>query len=189
MNLKTLKIGHNIKLQLFLLCAGILFVYKIFFYSSDSFILTTLNEVIVFFAFLFLTLYMNDVFASKKFNPMSLVMNLGILTAILFLAITFSDSFLSLIFGKISDTLKSPGVIFSILSFVYVTIFAAITIQIFLIFKEFYFLNQKRSSSVYFNTMVVFFLLASVSSVFNLFPHLSYIKNTFVIISDHFNCN
>jgi phosphoserine phosphatase RsbU/P len=183
MNLKTLKIGHNIKLQLFLLCAGILFVYKIFFYSSDSFLLTTLNEVIVFFAFLSLTLYMNDVFASKKFNPMSLVMNLGILNAILFLAITFSDSFLSLIFGKISDTLKSPGIIFSILSFVYVTIFAAITIQMFLIFKEFYFLNQKRSSSVYFNTMVVFFLLASVSSVFNLFPHLSYVKNTFVIIS------
>jgi len=126
---------------------------------------------------------MNDVFASKKFNPMSLVMNLGILNAIMFLAITFSDSFLSLIFGKISDSLKNPGIIFSILSFVYVTIFAAIIIQMFLIFKEFYFLKQKRSSSIYFNTMVVFFLLASFSSVFHFFSSLSYIKNTFVIIS------
>ncbi len=183
MNLKTLKIEHNIKLQLFLLCAGILFVYKVFFYSSDSFLLYTLNEIIVFFAFLFLTLYMNDVFVSKKFNPMSLVMNLGILNAIMFLAITFSDSFLSLIFGKISDSLKNPGVIFSILSFIYVTIFAAIIIQMFLIFKEFYFLKQKRSSSIYFNTMVVFFLLAAFSSVFHFFSSLSYIKNTFVIIS------
>ena len=181
--MRTLKIEHNIKLQLFLLFVVILFVYKIFFYSSDSFLLNTLNEIIVFFAFLFLALYANDVFASKKFNPMSLVMNLGILNAILFLAITFSDSFLTLIFGKVSDTLKNPNIIFSVLSFVYVTIFAAIIIQMFLIFKEFYFLNQKRSSSVYFNTMVFFFLLASVSSVFNLFPDLSYIKNTFVIIS------
>src|SRR3989304_2938954 len=122
----------------------------------------TLNEIIVFFAFLFLALYANDVFASKKFNPMSLVMNLGILNAILFLAITFSDSFLTLIFGKVSDTLKNPNIIFSVLSFVYVTIFAAIIIQMFLIFKEFYFLNQKRSSSVYFNTMVFFFLLSVI---------------------------
>ena len=126
---------------------------------------------------------MNDVFVSKSFNPMALVMNLGILNAIVFLAITFSDSFLSIIFGKISDTLKNPGIIFSILSFIYVTIFAAITIQMFLIFKEFYFLKQKRSSSIYFNTMVVFFLLASFSSVFHFFSSLSYIKNTFVIIS------
>lgn len=183
MNLKTFKIEHNIKLQLFLLLAAVLFFYKMFFYSNDSFSLYALNEVIAFFTFLFLALYSNDVFRGKKFKPMSLVMNLGILNAIIFLAVTFSDSLLSLIFGRISDSLKNPGVIFSIVSFLYVIIFAAIVVQIFLIIKEFYFIRQKRSGSVYFNTMVVFFVLASLTTVLNYFTDLSYVKNTFFIIS------
>jgi sigma-B regulation protein RsbU (phosphoserine phosphatase) len=183
MNLKTLKIEHNIKLQLFLLLAAVLFFFKLFFYIKDSFLPFAINELLAFFTFLFLALYANDVFRGKKFKPMSLVMNLGILNAIIFLAVTFSDSLLSIIFGKISDSLKNPGVIFSIMSFIYVIIFAAIVIQIFLIFKEFYFIRQKRSGSVYFNTMVIFFVLASLTTVLNYFSDLSYIKNTFFIIS------
>jgi sigma-B regulation protein RsbU (phosphoserine phosphatase) len=180
---KLSRIKHNIKLQLLIISAGFLFFYKIFFYSNASFVLQFINEAIVFFTVLFMVLYANDLFLEKKLTPMSLVMNLGILCAVIFLAITFSDSLLPALFGKISDTLKNPDLLFNVISFLYVLFFAAVISQLFLIFKELFFLKQKRRRNVYFNTMVVFFLLASLTTVLNYFPNLSYIKNTFFIIS------
>jgi sigma-B regulation protein RsbU (phosphoserine phosphatase) len=180
---KLSRIKHNIKLQLLIISAGFLFLYKIFFYSNASFVLQFINEAIVFFTVLFMVLYANDLFLEKKLTPMSLVMNLGILCAVIFLAITFSDSLLPALFGKISDTLKNPDLLFKVISFLYVLFFAAVISQLFLIFKELFFLKQKRKRNVYFNTMVVFFLLASLTTVLNYFPDLSYIKNTFFIIS------
>lgn len=183
MNLKLGRIKHNIKLQLLIISAGFLFLYKIFFYSNASFVLQFINEAMVFFTVLFMVLYANDLFLEKKLTPMSLVMNLGILCAVIFLAITFSDSLLPALFGKISDTLKNPDLLFKVISFLYVLFFAAVISQLFLIFKELFFLKQKRKRNVYFNTMVIFFLLASLTTVLNYFPDLSYIKNTFFIIS------
>lgn len=183
MNLKAIRIKHNIKLQLFLISAGFLFIYKLFFYSDASFFLRLVNEIIVFSTVLFMVLYTNDIFIEKKLTPMSLVMNLGILCAVIFLAVLFSDSLLPVLFGEIRDTLKNPDFFFKVISFLYVLFFAAIVSQLFLIFKVLHFLKQKRSSSIYFTTMVWFFLLASITSVLNYFPELSYIKNTFFIIS------
>jgi len=183
MDIKSIKLKHNIKLQLFLISAGFLFIYKLFVNTDGSFVLHLINEIAAFFTVWFMILYANDIFNEKKFSPMSLVMNLGIMCAVIFLAVTFSDSLLPVLFGKISDTLKNPDFIFKIISFLYVLFFAAIISYLFLIFKEFYYLGQKKSSSIYFKTMVVFFLLASVTAVLNFFPAVSYIKNTFFIIS------
>ncbi|HSP89031.1 MAG TPA: SpoIIE family protein phosphatase, partial [Ignavibacteriaceae bacterium] len=183
MNLKSIRIKHNIKLQLFLISAGILLIFKLFFYSDESFFLRFLNEIIVVSTVLCMVIYANDIFSEKKFTPMSLVMNLGILCAVIFLAVLFSDSLLPVLFGEIRDTLKNPDFFFKIISYLYVLFFAAIVSQLFLIFKELHFLKQKRNTSIYFTTMVWFFLLASVASILNYFPNLSYIKNTFFIIS------
>ncbi len=180
---KSFKIKHNIKFQLFLISAALLFVFKLFLYSDSSFLPKLINEIVVIATVLFMILYANDIFSEKKFTPLSLVMNIGILCAVIFLAVLFSDSLLPVLFGKISDTLKNPDFFFKIISFVYVLFFAAVISQLFLIFKELYFLKQKKSSSIYFTTMVWFFALASFTSVLNYFPELSYIKNTFFIIS------
>ncbi|RPI72496.1 MAG: hypothetical protein EHM47_08195, partial [Ignavibacteriales bacterium] len=179
----SIKIKHNIKLQLFLITAGVLFIYKLFFFSNGNFFLQLINELIVFFTVLFMISYANDIFSEKKFTPMSLVMNLGILCAVIFIAVLFSDSLLPVLFGKISDTLKNPDLFFKIISFLYVLFFGAVISYLFLILKELYFLKQKKTGSIYYNTMVLFFLFASAATVLNFFPELSYIKNTFFIIS------
>src|SRR5690606_29728439 len=102
MNL-SFRLKHNIKLQLFLASAGILLLYKLFFFTEGSFFSRFFNEAIVFFTLLFMTSYANDVFSEKKITPLSLVMNLGILSAVIFIAVLFSDTLLPLLFGKITD--------------------------------------------------------------------------------------
>jgi phosphoserine phosphatase RsbU/P len=182
MNLQTIRIKHNIKLQLLVISAAGLLLFKLFFAANDNSLFHFINEVLVLFTILILILYVNDLFHEKKFSPMSLVMNLGIMNAIIFIAVTFSDSFAPVLFGSISDAVKNHGIFYNIISFVYTIVIAAIAVHIFLIFKELYFLGQKRKTSIYFNTMVVFFLLASFSTIL-LNPDFSYIKNTFLIIS------
>jgi serine phosphatase RsbU (regulator of sigma subunit) len=112
-----------------------------------------------------------------------MVMNIGIINAIIFFMIVFSDSILTGIFGSIDDRIKSPGIVFSSISFLYVLVLIVLCSFIFLMYRELYFLKQKRNVITYFNTMVVFFILASFSTVLARFPELSYIKNTFLIIS------
>lgn len=172
----------GIKLQLFGVFALVLFVFRIFFYSKDNFIIQAVNEILVLITILLLIIYINDTLKGKKLVPLSLVMNLGIMNAIVFIAITFSDSFMPLLFGNTVEIIAANNVMYNILSFIYVMIITAIASYLFLIFKELYFLGQKKSASIYFNTMAVFILLAAFSTIFNS-PDLSYIKNTFLIIS------
>jgi sigma-B regulation protein RsbU (phosphoserine phosphatase) len=173
----------NFKLQLLLSAIVLLFIYKLTIYSAGSFILHTINEVILIGTVVLFILYLIEVLRTKILNPLSMVMNIGIINAILFFLIAFSDSILTGMFGSIDDRIKSPGIVFSSISFIYVLVLIVLTSFIFLMYRELYFLKQKRNVSTYFNTMVVFFILASFSTVLARFPELSYIKNTFLIIS------
>jgi phosphoserine phosphatase RsbU/P len=78
--------------------------------------------------------------------------------------------------------MKNPGLIFNLVHFFYAVIFLAAASYIFLAFRELYFLKQKRSA-MYFNTMVVFFILASASAGLKTVKELEFITTTFFIIT------
>jgi hypothetical protein len=162
----------NLKLQLLVGAIVLLFVYKLTIYSAGSFILHMINEVILIGTVILFILYLIEVLRTKTLNPLSMVMNLGIINAIIFFLIAFSDSILTGMFGSIDDRIKSPGIIFSSVSFLYVLVLIILSSFIFLTYRELYFLKQKRNVSTYFNTMVVFFILASFSTVLVRFSEL-----------------
>ena len=173
----------NLKIQLLLILAAVLFILKLFFSPVESFGLILLNEILVISAVVFLLLSINDFISSGKFNLMSLVMNLGILNAIMFFFITFSDSILNLFYSNLGDKIKNPDLIYTLISFFYVSIFVSSLCYIYLTFRQFYFTRQKHERSIYFNTMTIFFLLSVSTAFLEKFPGLSYINHTFVIIS------
>jgi hypothetical protein len=183
MNLRVANLTKNIKFQSFIGFAIILFFFKLVFWPSESFFFKFLNEVFVILTSAFFILYMFDIIRMKKINPLSLVLNVGILNAVIFILINFSDSILNWIFGNVQQRLVKPDLIISIISFIYGFVFIGSVSYIFFTFKELYFLKQKKNVSTYFNTMIVFFLLASFTSILNPYPSLNYIKTTFVIIS------
>jgi phosphoserine phosphatase RsbU/P len=183
MNFRVANLTKNIKFQSFIGFAIILFFFKLVFWPSESFFFKFLNEVFVILTSAFFILYMFDIIRMKKINPLSLVLNVGILNAVIFILINFSDSILNWIFGNVQQRLVKPDLIISIISFIYGFVFIGSVSYIFFTFKELYFLKQKKNVSTYFNTMIVFFLLASFTSILNPYPSLNYIKTTFVIIS------
>ncbi|MGE5859758.1 MAG: GAF domain-containing SpoIIE family protein phosphatase [Ignavibacteria bacterium] len=124
-----------------------------------------------------------DFIHSKNINALSLVMNVGILNAILFFLINFSSDLLTELFGNVSKRVSNPSIIFNFISFFYSFIVLSSVSYIFLALREFFFLKQKRDVKTYFNTMVIFFILASLFSVTANYPKLQFIRNTFFIIS------
>ena len=176
----TADLTHNLKFRLFMGFAVILFFFKIFFPAGETAGHEIINEMLVALTVISLIIYMIEVMGYKKVNPLSLVMNVGILNAIIFFLISFSGSILNLFFDNLQE---QSGLMFRIVSFFYVFLILSFLAYIFLTFRELFFLKQNRNLNTYFNTMVVFFILASLSSAFDKIPDLSFIKNTFFIIS------
>ncbi len=182
-NISAENLLKNLKIQLLVVIAVALFILKLFFSPQVSFVLIFVNEILVISGIILLLYSISDFLSSGKSNLLSLVMNLGILNAIMFFFITFSDSILKLFYSNLGDKIKNPDLIYTIISFFYVSIFVSSLCYIFLSFKQFYFTRQKHEQSIYFNTMTVFFLLSLSTAFLDKFSGLSYINNTFSIIS------
>lgn len=176
-------IFRNIKLQTFAGTALFLLVYKLFLPAESSFIFRFVGDVLVLITTAALVIYFIEQLNSKTINPLSLVMNVGILNVILFCLISFSGSIFELFFDNVTEKAQNPGFGLSIVGFIYAFLILTCVAYIFLAFKELYFLKQKRNVSTYFNTMVVFIILASVSYSLKEFPELAFIKNTFLIVA------
>lgn len=173
----------NIKLQIFAGLSFILLFIKLFFSPTDSFPINIINEILVVLIVSSLVIYFIDLLSDKTINPLSLVMNVGIINAILFFLIAFSDSIINVLFDNLSDQIKRANLVFNFITFLYGFLLLIIVSYIFLTFKEMYYLKKNKRVSIYFNTMIVFFILASLSAQFNGNNNLSYINDTFLIIS------
>lgn len=182
-DISTENLMKNLKIQLLVAIAAVLFVLKLTMSPIESLGLTLINEFLVIAGIVLLVYSTSEFIGTRKFNLLSLVMNLGILNAIIFFLITFSDSILNLFYYNLSDKIKNPDLVYTILSFFYVSIFISSLCYIFLTFKQFYFSRQKHEKSIYFSTMTIFFLLSIGTAFLDNYSDLSYINNTFMILS------
>lgn len=182
-NISTEDLMKNLKVQLLVIIAAALFILKMAFSPYESLGLLFINDLFVVAGIIILVYSITDLLGTGKFNLLSLVMNIGILNAILFFFITFSDSILKLFFSNLGDKLRNPDLLYLIISFFYASIFISSLSYIFLTYKQFYFTRQKQGRSIYFNTMTIFFLLSLLTAFLADNSDVSYIHKTFVIIS------
>jgi phosphoserine phosphatase RsbU/P len=176
-------IKKNLKLQIIFSLTAILFVYRIFEGNSGSFIPGMVKEILVVLTGVFLTLYLLELIHSKKVNPISLVVNIGILNAVLFFIFIFADTIFNGLFEDITIPLNRSGLIFNVISFAYSFIVLFSVSYIFIAFRELFYYGQKKDVSTYFNTMVVFFILSAITAKLKNIPDLKFISTAFVIIS------
>jgi len=171
------------QLQLFSAAALLILVFKIFFGSPDSLYLRSILDLIIAAAIFFLLLALIRFENSRAIAPLPLVMNVGILLALMFFIIMFSDYLLPGIFDSINIKLENPGLVYNIVSVVYVLVIVGIICFFLTALRHFFYLNQMKNVRIYFNTMLILFVLASLSV--NLFQdeNLSFLATTFFIVS------
>ncbi len=183
MEIAKVNLKGNTKFKAFIGFTAALFIYKLFFYSQNYWLYSILSELLVVITIASLIIYLSDLIHSRIVNPLSLVMNLGILNAVLFFLFVLSGEILGGLVKITSGSVQANGVMDYVVTFIYSYIILVSAAIIFLVFRELYFLKQKKNVSTYFNTMIVFFVLASLSTLLKNLPELTYIRDTFFIIS------
>ena len=171
------------QLQLFFIAATILFILKIFYGNPDTFYLKLLFDLVIAFAVYFLILALIRFENSRTSSPLSLVLNVGIMLAIMFFIIMFSDYLLTNVFENINQQINNPSLVYNVISVVYLLVIVTIVSFFFVILRHFFYRNQAKNTRIYFNTMLVFFILASLSKNFFDSEHLSFLITTFFVIS------
>ena len=147
MKLDSVNLKGNLKFQSFIGFTILLVIFKIFIYSSGSWILFIINSILVALTITSLIIYLIDFSHSKKINPLALVINVGILNAVLFFMFTYSDAILSGLLN-INTGKINPNIFDGLVSFFYSFIVLVSVSVMFIVFRELYFLKQKKNVSI-----------------------------------------
>ncbi len=163
-----------------ILLSIVLFLFNLIFPLHDVFLLALIHEGIVFLTIYFLYNYLHQSLTNKLDAPLSLVLNIGILGALLFFILSIANSaYEADINGKISFNFFN-----SLLSILLIFLFIASIVYIFTSFRELFFLRQKKDPSMYFNTMLVFFSLSFFSNILLLIdPTMDYPHSAFYVVA------
>ena len=156
----------------------LLFIFKILFYSADTYILFFFNELLVFGSLYLWTLYIIDFIHPKANSPLSIFLNIGILTALIFFILAISTAAFE------QETISNSSFVTSFFSLIFSLVFFGASIYIFTAFRELFFLRQKRDPKTYYNTMMVFFVLVFFSNLLiRINPDFDYPKNAFYVVT------
>jgi len=162
-----------------ILVSILLFLFNLVFPLHDSNILAIINELLVFFSVFFLFHYVHQFLNSKVDSPLTLVLNAGILAALIFFIVSIANSIL----GS-PDTSRGIGFFNSLFSVLLTFVFIGSIVYIFSTFRELFFLRQKKDLSTFYNTMLIFFALSFFSNILVLFdPSFDYPKDAFYVVT------
>jgi serine phosphatase RsbU (regulator of sigma subunit) len=155
----------------------------LFISGSDQLAYKLVSDLIVLVIVSFLFIALIGFLEKRKTSPFSMIMNIGILSAIFFFLITFSRSIMSLLFENVNGKIINPGLDSTIITLGYFLLIIGFITYVFTALRHLFYLKQSRAQQIYFNTMIIFFVLASISAQYFSSEELSFIRNTFLIVS------
>ncbi len=162
-----------------ILLSILLFLFNMIFPLHDTNVLAIINELLVFLSVFFLYHYVHQFLNAKVDSPLTLVLNAGILAALIFFIVSIANSIL----GS-ADNSKGIGFFNSLFSVLLAFVFIGSIVYIFSTFRELFFLRQKRDLNTFFNTMLVFFALTFFSNILILFDSsFDYPKDAFYVVT------
>lgn len=158
-----------------------LFTLKLVFFTSELLLVSFLFDLLLLFTLAFLTLHIVYSLDKKNPSPLSLTMNIGILSVIVFFIITFSDVLMTGLFDNVNEKFKSPTIVYTVVTLFYVLLFIGFFAYLLAAFRELFFLRRGKRLQLYFFTMLGFFVLTSLATF--LPDDMDYVRKTFYIIS------
>lgn len=173
----------NSKFQLFLIFAVGLFIFRAAFISYSNSLVLVISDLILILTLFFLSLNLLSLVKAKKSRPLSIVLHIGIINALIFFMIAISSTVMTFLFDDIKNNINDQGLFYLVIAFIYVFILLVFLTYLLLSFRELYFHKQSQDVGTYFNSMGVFFLLASVSALIPKELGLDFIEKTFFVVS------
>ncbi|OQY74801.1 MAG: hypothetical protein B6D44_03250 [Ignavibacteriales bacterium UTCHB2] len=158
-------------------------LFRILFFSRESYLFFIINDLIVIPLIVITILVIIRKIKRSEAHPTALVLNSGIIVAFAFLVLLFSEPILSSFSINTAVLKLNPGLFQNIILSLYSLMFIAITSFWFATIKELYFYKRYRSNHIYFQLMIIFIVLTSVTSFALKGGQYNYINDTFKIIT------
>ncbi|AFN75090.1 Serine phosphatase RsbU subunit sigma [Melioribacter roseus P3M-2] len=180
MNLKNvIKFTRSRSLENAAVVSVLLLIYNFIFPIHSNPIVSLVNEVLVFLTIFFIYNYISPYTELRKDAPLSLVLNAGILGALVFFVISLANSAI----GDGNSIKSDTGAVNTLFTTVLNYIFIIVLAYIFSTFRTLYYLRQKKDQSLYFNTMLFFFVMTFFSEFANFSSSLDFIHDAFFIVT------
>ena len=168
------------KLEYLILSLFAVLIYKFFYPTIDDSFFSIINDLIIYVSVILGFYYTSEITSTKTSNPISLVLNIGILAAILF----FLTALSSVLFDSFGNVNEVSGIIYTIVSIIVFLIYISSATYILSSLRELFLLRQKRPSEKYFNIMLLSIALASISATLAyIYNVLQFIEETFYVVS------
>ena len=168
------------KFEYLILALFALLIYKFFYPTIDDSLLSIINDLIIYASVVLGFYYTSEITSKKTSNPISLVLNVGIMTAVLF----FLTALSSVLFDSFGNVNEVSGIIYTIISIIVFLIYTSFATYILASLRELFLLRQKRPSEKYFNIMLLSISLASISATLAyIYNELQFIEQTFYVVS------
>ena len=180
MQLPFIYLRKTAKLEYAIIFSVILLVFKMIYPGGDSLIVLLFSEMLVLTSVYLWFLYIIEIITLKKTNPLGLVLNTGILAAILFFVFAISSEVVS----KGGSELARNNFLGNLFTILISYAFIGALLYILGVFRDLFFLRQKTDPKTYFNTLLIFFTLAYFSNyLIKLDQNFDYLRNSFYVVS------
>lgn len=164
------------RIEFLILALITLLVYKFFYPTIDQTLFAVVNDLLIYGTVVIGFYYATELSRKKISNPIGLVLNIGLLNAILF----FLTASSSVLFDKIENIGEVSNVFYTVASIVVFLIYVSFGTYILSSIRELNFLRQKNPSEKNFNLLLVLIVLASISATFAYVYHqLEFVEKTF----------
>jgi len=177
------KINSNLSWWIIGILSFSIILFRILFFSRESYLFFIINDLIVIPLIVITILVIIRKIKRSEAHPTALVLNSGIIVAFAFLVLLFSEPILSSFSINTAVLKLNPGLFQNIILSLYSLMFIAITSFWFATIKELYFYKRYRSNHIYFQLMIIFIVLTSVTSFALKGGQYNYINDTFKIIT------
>ncbi|MBI9073123.1 MAG: SpoIIE family protein phosphatase [Melioribacteraceae bacterium] len=179
MGFSLLNIPSIKKLENTIFLAVILLVFKILFPESELFIVSFVTDLLVIAILYFGSLYAKELFPIKMTGIISVILNNGILNALLFFILAISS-----VVMPSKPSFSQTNLIYIFITTILNLAFAVAVLFIFNTKRELFFLKQKKDPKFFFNTMLVFALLTALSTnLHHNFESLEFMSNAFSVVT------
>jgi sigma-B regulation protein RsbU (phosphoserine phosphatase) len=170
----------NRRLEAAIVVVFFLILFKFLFPTQENLFSISVTEILVFLSLFLSVIYTNTFTKRKREQPVSLLINSGILAAVLFFLIALSST----MFDALPKLSSSITFIYTSISLLISFTFLAFVTYIFAALRELYFLRQKKETHKSYDAMSTFFILSFfTAAITGTDGDLTFIGLTFFTVS------
>jgi serine phosphatase RsbU (regulator of sigma subunit) len=174
-------LAQKIRIQVFFVVLVILLFIKLFYVTSETTSLLLLNEVLILFIVYSIMVNLFSIIGQRNYSPISLLIGLVVLITVNLILFNIVELFFGLFGIEGKNIWIDSFTLQKTIPFIINVLLIISLAYVFIVFRILFFLQQRKNLRTYFNALIVFFILSSVTAFIENESQFEFIHITFTV--------